>query len=271
MSAKRTSDPAPLVGRRILVTRTADQATELANRLILAGAEPIIVPTIAIIPPSTYADIDKAIARLDQIDYLLLTSANAVTAFFNRLQALGLDAGVLTGLKTVVVGPKSAAALAKHGVAADLVPQDYRAEGVVELLRDRVAGKRLLYPKAAQARDLIPTELAKAGAEVIAPEAYASAAPEEAADRLKNALAGGLDLLTFTASSTVKNFVELLDADSLQLARKVPVASIGPLTSDTARKLGFTVVVEPESSTLDDMVEAINIYFVTRGAGRGTR
>ena len=263
MSAKRTSELKPLAGRRVLVTRAAEQAAALSDALARLGAEPIIVPTIAIVPPKSFAELDQAIARLDQIDYLLLTSVNAVTAFFDRLTTLGYDHRALGHLQTVAVGPKSAATLENFGVTADLVPDDFRAEGVVALLKDRVSGKRLLYPKAALARDLIPAELTAAGAEVIAPVAYASAVPVNAASRLQSALVEGLDLLTFTASSTVQNFVDLLDAESLQLARQVPVASIGPLTSETARKLGFKVVVEPESSTLDDLVTALITYFTS--------
>lgn len=261
MSAKRTSDSAPLAGRRVLVTRAADQAVDFSAALARAGAEPVVVPTIEIVPPPSFADLDQAIARLEQVDYLLLTSANAVTAFFNRLRALGRGQQLPGRLQTVVVGPKSAAALARYGVTADLVPEDFRAEGVVALLGSRVGGKRLLYPKAALARDLIPAELTRAGAEVIDPVAYASAVPAGAAASLQRALVAGLDLLTFTASSTVKNFVALLSADCLRLARQIPVASIGPLTSTTARELGFTVAIEPASSTLEEMVMAIEDYF----------
>jgi uroporphyrinogen III methyltransferase/synthase len=192
----------------------------------------------------------------------VLTSTNAVEFFFNRLSALGADRSNLAGLQIVAVGPKSAEALLAHGHQADLVPNDYRAEGIVALLKEQVSGKRVLYPKAALARELIPAELASAGAEVVAPTAYASTAPEDAPDQLARALAEGLDLLTFTASSTVDNFVNLLDTENLALARQVPVASIGPLTTATAKNHGFNVVVEPLKSTLDDMVEAIARHFV---------
>jgi len=261
MSAKRTSDTTSLTGRRILVTRAAEQASALNDALAKLGAVPVVVPTIVIVPPASYSELDKAIESLKHIDYLLLTSANAVEAFFDRLTALGLDASVLAHLQTVVVGPKSAAALSVRGITADLIPEDFRAEGIVELLRDKVFGKRLLYPQAALARDLIPTELRRAGAEVIAPIAYASTAPDDAVGKLHCAIAEGLDLLTFTASSTVRNFVKLLSARDLALARQVPVASIGPLTSRTARELGFNIAVEPSSSTLDDLVEAIDAFF----------
>jgi uroporphyrinogen III methyltransferase/synthase len=250
-----------LHGRRILVTRAADQAPELINALAARGAEPVVVPTIQLIAPSSYAELDRAIADLDTIDYLVLTSVNAVDFFFRRLSALGHDPAILKGVQIVAVGPKSAAALSAYDIQADLVPEDYRAEGIVALLKDRVSGKRVLYPKAALARELIPAELTKAGAEVIAPTAYASHPPDDAQHKLRQALAEGLDLLTFTASSTVDNFTTLLDEDSLDLARQVPVASIGPLTTATAKEHGFNVVIEPDNSTLDDMVEAITQHF----------
>lgn len=256
-----TSGTWPLHGRRILVTRAADQAPALSNALAAHGAETVVIPTIQIVAPASYAELDQAIAGLDATDYLVLTSVNAVDFFFNRLSTLGHDAAILDKVQIVAVGPKSAEALSVHGFQADLVPEDYRAEGVVALLKERVSGKRVLYPKAALARELIPAELAKAGAEVIAPTAYASTPPEDARGKLDRALAEGLDMLTFTASSTVDNFTALLGTDSLDLARRVPVASIGPLTTATAKKHGFKVVVEADNATLDDMVEAIRQYF----------
>lgn len=259
----RWFDNRPLSGRRVLITRAAEQAAPLSHALADLGAEPIVVSTITIVPPPSFAALDQALDNLGSFDYLVLTSVNAVSAFFDRLNTRRLDARALAGLQTVAVGPKSAEALAARGVRADLVPEVYRAEGVVELLKNRVTGKRLLYPKAALSRDLIPAALTAAGAEVIAPVAYASAAPADATGRLQQAVADGLDLLTFTASSTVRNFVQLLSTDDLALAQKTPVASIGPLTSETARQLGFNVVIEPESSTLDDMVEAIKKYFIS--------
>lgn len=271
MLKKRTSEPTTQSRQRVLVTRAAEQAPRLTAALSELGIEPVVVPTIAIVPPASFLELDQAIATLDQIDYLVLTSVNAVTAFFDRLAAQGYNTEVLASLQTVAVGPKSAEAVAARGVVADLVPSDYRAEGVVALLKGHVSGKRLLYPKAALARDLIPAELTAAGAEVIDPVAYASAPPADAAEKLQKAIADGLDLLTFTASSTVQNFVDLVDAESLSLAKQVPVASIGPLTSATARKLGFNVVVEPEKSTLDTLVEAIGNYFSgMRDEGRET-
>ena len=258
---RRTPVHCPLRGRRILVTRAADQAPALSGALAARGAEPVVIPMIQIVAPASFAELDRAIAGLAATDYLVLTSVNAVKFFCQRLPALGYDAASLDHVKIVAVGPKSAAALTAHGLQADLVPEDYRAEGIVALLKEQVSGKRVLYPKAALARELIPAELARAGAEVVAPIAYASELPEDAPDKLGRALADGLDLLTFTASSTVDNFTRLLDTENLALARQVPVASIGPLTTATAKKHGFKVVVEPDQATLDDMVEAIEQYF----------
>lgn len=258
--AKR-SDHAPLAGRRILVTRAADQATPTAEALREFGAEPVLCPTIGIIPPESYAELDAGIAQLAQTDYLILTSVNAVEAFFARLSAAGRDARALAGVTVVTVGPKTAEALAAFGVHADRVPTTYDAEGVVALLRGEVAGKRTLYPRAALARDLITRELTAAGATVVAPVAYASAPPTHAAATAQTALANGLDLLTFTAASTVRNFAELLDADGLGRARSVPAAVIGPQTAIAAKEFGFTVVIEPQEATLDAMLAAIVDYF----------
>ena len=258
---RQTEESGALHGRRILVTRATDQAAALSDALAARGAEPVVIPTIRIVAPASYAELDRAIAALDATDYLVLTSVNAVKFFCDRLSTLGVGKSALNGVQIVAVGPKSAAALPAYGLRADLVPDDYRAEGVVALLKERVSGKRVLYPRAALARELIPEELAKAGAVVVAPTTYASIQPDDAAQKLGRALAEGLDLLTFTASSTVENFTGLLETHDLERARQVPVASIGPLTTATAKKLGFNVVVEPDASTLEEMVEAIETYF----------
>ncbi len=253
----------PLSGKRILITRARNQAAALTEPLNKLGAETIIVPTIEIVPPLSFAELDQAIDALDCSDFLVLTSVNAVNAFFNRLRTKAVATTALAQLQLIAVGPKTAEAIAAYGIEADLIPAQYRAEGIVALLKNRVAGKRVLYPKAALARDLIPMELSDAGAEVVAPVAYASAPPTEAKAQLSQALNDGLDLLTFTASSTVRNFVELLTSDNHSQSQQIPVASIGPLTTATAKEFGFKVVAEPKDSTLDDMIIAIQDYFGT--------
>jgi uroporphyrinogen III methyltransferase/synthase len=257
----RWFDNRPLFGRRILVTRAADQAAALCAPLAELGAEPVLCPTITIVPPVSCAELDAAITQLADIDYLILTSTNAVAAFFSRLAAAGRDARALAGITLVAVGPTTAAALGACGVHADRVPAEHQAEGVVALLRAEVAGKRVLYPRAALARDLLTRELTAAGATVIAPVAYASNVPAGAAACARAALAEGLDLLTFTAGSTVRNFVGLLSEEELAQARTVPVAVIGQQTATAARECGFLVAVEPAKATIDSMVAAIADYY----------
>lgn len=252
----------PLCGRKILVTRAARQAAALAKPLRSLGAEVVTCPTIEMVPAHDSSALDKALAALDQVDILILSSANAVDFFFARLEKLDLDPTSLRGKTIVAVGPKTAAAIRGRGLQVDLIPSDFRAEGLVDMLRSRVAGRCILYPKAGLARDLVPKQLAEAGAKVLDPVAYTSAVPKDSAAELAAALRRGLDLLTFTASSTVHHLVELLDDDMLEEARQVPVASIGPLTSQTARSLGFEVVVEPQASTLDELIEAIRKYYL---------
>lgn len=251
----------PLGGRRILVTRAARQAAALAEPLQTLGAEVFVCPTIEIVPAEDSTDLDEALTALDQVDILIISSPNAVDFFFARLGELDVDPTSLAGKTIVAVGPKTAAAIRRHGLQVDLIPKDYRAEGLVDMLRGQVAGRCILYPKAGLARDLIPSQLAEAGARVLAPVAYTSIVPADSAAKLTAAIRRGLDLLTFTASSTVHHMVELLDDGLLEKARQVPVASIGPLTSQTARRLGFQVVIEPSDSTLDDLIAAIRQYY----------
>ena len=254
-------DHRPLSGRKILITRAANEADRFATALADLGAVPIVCPTIAIVPPPDFKELDAAMSDLDQFDFLILTSANAVNAFFKQLNDSGRDSRALCNLCIVAVGPKTAECLGMFGIKADLVPADYRAEGIVTLLKDQVNGKRVLYPKAARARDLIPRALADSGAIVTRPVAYASEAPPGSAEKLIQALDKGLDLLTFSASSTVSNFVELIGANRLNDARKLPVASIGPLTTRTCRKFGLNVVIEPRDSTMEALIDSIVEYY----------
>ncbi|WP_432822156.1 uroporphyrinogen-III C-methyltransferase, partial [Trichloromonas sp.] len=225
----RWFDTRPLFGKRVLVTRTAEQSGEFSALLEATGAEAIPCPVIEIVPPECWDELDQAIGQLDQTDYLILTSANAVKIFFARLQAAERDVRALHRTRVVAVGPKTAAAIATYGLRADLVPADYRAEGVIALLKDAgVAGKRILYPKAALARELIPKELEAAGAQVSAPLAYRTIAPENlGTDVLTRLRAREIDAVTFTSSSTVTNLLDLLGADALDLLAGVTIVSIG--------------------------------------------
>ncbi len=254
----------PLAGKRILVTRTAAQADALARPLADLGATVVVCPTIEIVPPEDPTELDRALEQIDQVDILILSSPNAVEVFFGRCAQLDLDLSRLRDMTVVAVGPKTAQAIETKGVSVDQIPADFRAEGIVALLREEVAGRCVLYPKAGLARDLVPRQLTAAGARVLDPVAYTSRAPAEADRQLAKALTERLDLLTFTASSTVRNLTDLLSAHQAEQARTIPVASIGPLTSRTARELGFQVVIEPQDSTLEALIDAIQDYFIEK-------
>ena len=263
----RWFDNRPLFGKRVMVTRTAEQARQFVALLAAQGAEAVCCPTIATAAPESWTEIDAAIAALDRTDFLILTSTNAVDAFFDRLAEVGADVRSLAGVKIVAVGPKTAGAIRARGIAPDLVPEEYRAEGVVALLKEQgIAGRRVLYPRASLARDLIPAELAAAGAEISAPVAYRTVAPSGGGKRIRDLLtAGEIDAVTFTSSSTVDNFVDLVGPAAVDLLRKVDVVSIGPLTTRTAERLGLTVAVQPATYTLEGMLEAMLEYY---GQGR---
>ena len=258
----RWFDNRPLFGKRILVTRTAAQAGSFSTQLEAAGAEAVSCPVIEIIPPPSYADLDAAIGRLTETDILILTSANAVDAFFNRLTACGKDVRDLFGTTVAVVGPKTAETLEKYGLQADLQADDFRAEGVIAQLNHLgVADKRILYPRAELARNLISSELTAAGAEVDAPIAYSSRPPnngEQLCTLLKN---GEIDAITFTASSTVDNFMTLLGEQQSELIGSIPLFSIGPLTSETMARHKLTISAESSPSTLEALIDSMTDYF----------
>jgi uroporphyrinogen III methyltransferase/synthase len=178
---------------------------------------------------------------------------------FDRLAALQLDIRSLAGVQLVAVGPKTAQAIAQRGLRPDLVPTNYRAEGVVaELLAQGVAGKRILYPRAEIARSLIIDKLSEAGAEVLAPVAYRTVRPTGKEQMIRHLLSTGeLDAICFSSSSTFDNLLEMFGDELKQLQGRAEFFSIGPLTSETIRKHGFSVALEPEQSTLDDLVTAM--------------
>ncbi|MBW6512026.1 MAG: uroporphyrinogen-III C-methyltransferase [Desulfuromonadaceae bacterium] len=262
----RWFDNRPLFGKRVMVTRAAAQAGEFAALLTALGAEAVCCPTIETVAPADWTDLDVAIAGLPRTDYLILTSANAVRFFFARLTELGQGVRALAGVKIVAVGPKTAGAIEERGIYADLMPSDYRAEGVVELLTEKgVKGSRVLYPKANLARDLIPSKLRAAGALVSDPVAYRTIVPEGDGVRIRAMLAAGeIDVVTFASSSAIDNFIKMVGDDAPHLLDRVAVASIGPLTSKTALRQGISVAVEPEQATVDDMLAALIAYYQTR-------
>lgn len=258
----------PLLGRRIVVTRAREQASDLVERLTALGAEVLECPTIRIAAPASWEPLDGAIARLREFQWVVFTSVNGVHAFFGRLAHHGLDARALGHLRTAVIGPATGAALAARGLSSDVVPESYRAESVVEAFRrEDMTGRAVLLPRAAEARPVLPVELGRMGAAVEEVPVYRTEIAAEGAEALVARLEEGrVDLVTFTSSSTVKNFQRLLPAGRrAALMERVQVASIGPITTETARELGFRVNVTAAVYTIPGLVQAIEEHYAGRG------
>jgi uroporphyrinogen III methyltransferase / synthase len=258
----------PLFGKKILVTRASHQASELSERLQMAGADSIEIPTVEIAEPRSFAGLDQAISHLQGFDWLLLTSANGVRAFFERLQKKRVDSRALGGIKLGVIGPVTARVLEEYGVCADYVAKTYQAEGFLKALpQKQFKGKKVLIARAAEARDVLPDSLKKWGASVNTVAVYRSVIPKESRRRLKKLMKSDPpDLLTFASSSMVDNFVTMLSVgpagrSPLQKARKIPCACIGPITAKSARKHRMNVVIQPKKFTIPDLVDAMERYY----------
>jgi uroporphyrinogen III methyltransferase/synthase len=246
----------PLFGRRIVVTRAREQADALGAKLRALGADVIEMPTIEIVPASNYAPLDCAITELASYDWLIFTSVNGVRYFVERLDCSQQDLRALRA-RICAIGDATKQALEALHLKVDLMGEEFVAESLVEALsKFDLAGKHVLLPRAAVARDVLPRALRDRGACVDVVEAYRTIVPESAS-RLAVQIFGGPrkpDWITFTSSSTVQNFVQAADAKAL---RGVKVASIGPVTTATAKKLGITVTVEASPYTTDGLVASI--------------
>lgn len=278
-----TNTARPLLGKRILITRTREQAASFSDRLRKLGARPYEFPVIRIAPPLDWQPLDDALRHLCGVtfayyDWLILTSVNGVESVFGRLNEFGLVMPVAGGTRVAAIGPATAAALARYGVKTDLVPGKYIAEGVASALIDdaqrrgtTLAGKRILLPRASVARDVLVAELKAAGARVDEIAAYRTL-PVSSDDLIGREVArmlqaGELHILTFTSSSTVRNFMHWLLSAAPDMAAKlrekadaetVPlIACIGPVTARTARELGLHPRIEATTFTIDGLIEAI--------------
>jgi uroporphyrinogen III methyltransferase / synthase len=246
----------PLFGKTILVTRARAQASGFAAQLEALGAEVVQFPTIRITDPTDPEPLRAAVKQVDGYDWIIFTSVNGVERFWKEMRAAGRDARSLAGVHLCAIGPATGAALEMEGIRADVVPTQFVSEAVVEALAAEVelSGTRVLLPRAEVAREALPVLLRARGATVDEVAAYRTDPDARESAQLRERLrAGEIDLITFTSSSTVRNFVEAVGT-SIGRAR---VASIGPITSATARELGLEVAVEAAEYTIPGLVEAI--------------
>lgn len=254
-----------LQGYRVLVTRAAEQAAGFSEQLRQRGAVVIECPTISLVPPASWEPVDEALKSLAGFDWLILTSVNGVRFFMARMQELGLGLQQLSHCNICAVGPKTAEALEQLGILPGLIPDQFTGEGVVAAFQQiDLQGKRVLFPKADGARDLIPQQLCEMGAVVVDPVVYRNIIPATLPDTAKMALEQQqLDAAVFSSPSTVRNLAALVGgADQLQqFLVGVVVASIGPVTTRACRQLGLEVGIEPAEATLEDLLQAMEAYF----------
>ena len=266
MSGKSHSKRAPaaekvLAGERVLITRAKDQAGSLAEELEALGAVVMEIPSIEIRPPASYAALEATLNNIENYDWLILTSVNGVDALFARMAALGFGPEKLLHLNIAAIGPATRERIEEHGLPVDVMPEKYVAESVVAALWEQVRGKRVLLVRAKVARDVIPEELRKAGARVHVAEAYETVVPEESRALLDKALSNPRQrptAITFTSSSTARNFVALLGSgEPARALHGIRIVSIGPITSATLRELGLRVDVEAKEYTIPGLVKAL--------------
>lgn len=258
----------PLAGRTIVVTRASEQAQKFVELLAAAGARVLQAPTIAIEPPPSWAPLDAALDQIAAYTWAVFTSVNGVSMVNRRLRQRGLGWTGFGRLKVAAIGPATAEALGEHGIRPAVVPDDYRAEGLVQRLRGALgADDRVLLPRAAQTRDLLVRELGRLGAMVTEVSAYVTRPVDASATRLREALAAGaVDVVTFTSSSTARNFAELFTAEQRRAwLAGLTVASIGPITAATAAEYGLTTHVMPREYTIPALARAIAEHFARRG------
>lgn len=242
----------PLFGQRIILTRAEDQAGESAEQLRRLGADAVVTPTIEIVEPSSWAPIDAAIARLETYDWLIFTSRNGVERFLARLDASERDLRAVNG-RIAAIGPATAGALAAARLKTDCLPQEFVAESLLQAMDGDLTGKKILIARAEVAREILPEELRRRNASVDVAPVYRTIVADGSV--LRAALAAKKpDWITFTSSSTVRNFVEMAGAEALQ---EVRIASIGPVTSATLREYGVEPTVEANPHTMDGLAEAI--------------
>lgn len=254
----------PLMGKTIVVTRSREQASDLVHRLTELGADCLECPTIKVVPPADDAPLDGAMGRLATYDWLIFTSVNGVKFFFRKLFESGRDVRALGHVRTCAIGPATADCLLSHGLRTDILPDSYRAESVVDaFLAEDVKGKIILLPRALEARAVLPEELTRMGARVDEIPVYRTLQDKaNAAELIERLEANTVDMITFTSSSTARNFKALLPAERFSdLMKNVTIAAIGPITAETADGLGMPADLVADSYTIPGLCDAILSYY----------
>ncbi len=254
-----------LGGKTVLVTRASGQASAFSEMLRSRGAQVLEMPTLEIVPPSSWVELDREIDRLNDFDWLILTSTNAVDAFFSRLQQAGKDSRALAGIKIAVVGQKTAQSLEQHGIKPDLIPPAFIADALVSNFPESPAGKRILFPRVETGgREVLVKELTNLGSIIVEVAAYQSQCPVSIDPSVSVALQQQqIDIITFASSKTVKHFCQLIGTSlSLGWQEKVCIASIGPQTSATCKELLGKVDIEATEYTLPGLVAALELGIV---------
>lgn len=252
----------PLFGHRILVTREHSRGFE---PLIELGAEVIEFPTIKVVPPADWSELDSAINRIESYDWIVFTSANGARYFFRRLMELQRDIRDLHGIRICSIGTKTALEVRRYGLRVDLIPDVFTAEGLIEAFggEGRIEGFKILMPRAEKARDVFPEMVRRLGGEIDIPVTYRTVKPEGHGRRLRRFLKEGkITIATFTSGATFTNFYEMMGDDAEGLLRNVTIAAIGPVTKKTINEAGLMVHIMPDEATVEAMVNGI-IGYVT--------
>jgi len=255
----------PLLGKTVVITRARGQAGEFSQLLRNYGARVIEFPTIEIVPPDSWKGVDRAIDNLETYDWLIFTSTNGVKYLFDRLRLKKRRLAEFKDLRFCAIGPRTAQEIEKAGVKVDIVPEQYYAEALAGRFRvEQLKGRRILLARAKKARDLLPRELRKLGARVDVVEVYQTKAPNISGQEIERVFQENkIDVITFTSSSTVENFLQLYEENvglTPPLAG-VAIAAIGPVTVNTLQKRGIAPHIIPKSFTVRALTEAIVDYF----------
>lgn len=260
----RWFDKRPLFGKRIIVTRSREQASDFSILLEKYGAEPIEFPTIETVPPGNWKEVDRAIKNLSKYDWAVFTSINGVKYFVERLKKQGKDIREFNGIKICAIGPATAKSIEDLGIRVDFLPKEYRAEAIIAGLgKNKIKGKRFLLPRAMKAREVLPEEITRLGGKIDVVTTYRTVKPRGKTDEIRKMLEEKkIDVVTFTSSSTVENFAGMFrKGEAATLLQDVAVASIGPITKDTATAFGIKTDIMPAKYTIPALTEAIVVHF----------